>query len=119
MPFRTFPGVIGADGTASIIIQQDNASVEWDIYQVSVSAPAQSANPAASIMTASMMLNGFFLCGTSQAAADTASGAPDAILSRSDTMTLNFSLGTPGQAIQVGIWYNENVSGTSAQSRTY
>lgn len=109
MPFRQFPGTIIANGTAQVIIQQDNASMEWDVYQVSVNAPATSGK-ASAIMT----YNGFFVTRTSQAAGDTAIGPPDIILSRADIITISFSNANPGDLVNVGVWYTENPAGTTA-----
>jgi hypothetical protein len=106
MPFRSFPGVVASDGTASVLVQQDNASTEWDIFQVSVNAPMTSSK-----ITAQLLINGFFLTRTAQASGDTATGPPNVILSRSDIMTLAFSGGNPGDRVNVAVWYNENVAG--------
>jgi hypothetical protein len=109
MPFRSFPGVVASDGTATVLIQQDNALKEWDIHQVSVNAPVTSSKA-----TVQMLVNGFFLTKSAQAAGDTATGPPDVILSRSDIMTLAFAGANPGDRVNVAVWYTENVAGTTS-----
>jgi hypothetical protein len=111
MPFRSFPGVIASDGTGSVLIQQDNASVEWDISQVSINTSTGKGTR----VTAQMLLNGFFLAATTQGSGDTATGPPDIILSRSDILTIAFSGGNPGDKTNVGIWYTEQNAGTGRQ----
>lgn len=109
MPFKTYPGRLDATGAGTVEIQQDNTLVEWDIYQISVNG----SSPLTNNMVASLMLNTFLLCNTPAAAADTATGPPDVVLSRGDRLDVVFSLGIPNDSVNVGIWFNENQAGTS------
>lgn len=109
MPFKTFPGKLDASGNGSVIIQQDNASVEWDIYQISVNG----SNPTTNNMICTVLLNSFLLCNSPAAAADTATGPPDVILSRGDTLTVNFTQGISNDNVNVGIWFDEAIAGSS------
>lgn len=106
---KLYTGAIANDGTANVIIQQENAATEWNIFQISVAAPASiSLN-----MQAQILYNGFLLCNTPHAVADTASGPPAIILSRGDTLTIAFSRGIAADKVNVTIWYTEHPAGTS------
>lgn len=107
--FKTFPGKLDATGAGIVEIQQQNASVEWDIFQISVSG----STPAINNMICSVMLNGFLLCNSPAAAADTATGPPDIVLTRSDDLKVVFAQGIANDSVNVGLWYNENPAGTT------
>lgn len=108
MPFKNYSGTVDNNGNCEVDIQQDNASTEWDIFQVSLACP----NPVTCPARASMFLNGFFLCATYHAGQDTAVGPPDVILQRGDVLSIQFITGTPGDLVQVSIWYTEYPAGT-------
>lgn len=60
-----------------------------------------------------LYVNMNFLCATPQGSLDTATGPPDVVLNSSDTLTAAWQQGSPGDIINVGIWYNENPVGTT------
>lgn len=107
--FKTFPGKLDGTGAGIVEIQQENASTEWDIYQLSVNG----SNPATNSMTCQVLVNGFLLCNSPAAAADTASGPPDIVLTRSDDLRVVFTAGIPNDNVNVGIWFIENPAGTT------
>lgn len=84
--------------------------MEWDVYQISTLCP----NPINCPARAYVYLNGFLVCQTNHAGSDTATGPPDVILSRGDTLTISFVTGTPGDLVQVSMWYTEVPAGTSS-----
>lgn len=109
MPFKTYPGKLSAGGAGTVEIQLDNASVEWDIYQISVSGSQPSTNN----MTCQVLVNGFLLCNSPAAAADTATGPPNVVLRRGDILDIVFVSGIANDAVTVSIWFNENPGGTT------
>lgn len=108
--FKAFPGELTAAGATTVTIQQPNASVEWDIYQISVIGTL-TISPN---MICAVYLNGFLVCNSNHAVLDTAQGPPDVILGRSDTLTVVFTGGGPNDQVSVALWYNENPAGTTS-----
>lgn len=106
--YRKFTGVIAANGTGEVDVQNTNAAMEWDIYQISCKCGAIQAN-----CIVVLNINGNFLCATPQGSLDTATGPPDVILRATDIMQAQWQNAIPGDPIEVGIWYNENPVGTS------
>lgn len=106
--FRQYQGAIGPNKTGSVDVQHNNASMEWDIYQISVSCGTMGAT-----CVVILYVNGAFLCATPQGSLDTATGPPDVVLSVSDILTATWELGTPGDTVTVNIWFNENPVGTT------
>jgi len=80
--FRQFSGSIDNSGNATVTIENNNAAMEWDIYQISCTC----GNMAASCIVV-LSINGAFLCSTPQGSMDTATGPPDVILNVSDILT--------------------------------
>lgn len=109
MPFKSYPGKLDGTGAGTVEIQQDNSSTEWDIYQLSVNG----SQPATNQMTCQVLLNGFLLCNSPAAAADTATGPPDVILSRGDRLDIVFAAGIAADNVNVGIWFDEAPAGTA------
>jgi len=95
-------------GQATITIRVTNTAVEWDIYQISVTTTTQASNVYVDIL-----YNGFFLCNSYQGQKDTATGPPDVVLQPSDVLTIVFNGIATGDTPTVGMWYNENPTGTT------
>jgi hypothetical protein len=106
--YRSYQGSIGANGRGSVEVRHGNAAVEWDIYQISCQCGTMGAT-----CVVILYVNGAFLCATPQGSLDTACGPPDVVLNSTDTLTATWQLGTVGDTVTVGIWYNENPSGTT------
>lgn len=106
--FRSFESIMDTTGSASVTIFHNNASMEWDIYQISVTCGVVGAS-----CIVFLTVNGAFLCATPQGSLDTASGPPDIILNSSDVLTANWRNGMPGDVVIVNIWFNENPVGTT------
>jgi hypothetical protein len=106
--FRTFQVQITANGTASLTIRPTDTAIEWDIYQISTLTGNQKNN-----CDVDVLYNGFYLCNSYQGQKDTATGPPDVVLQPSDFLTINFIGATPGDYATVGLWYNENPTGTT------
>jgi|SRR5215469_3457576 len=104
--YRNFNDIINSTGSGSVTITHGNAAVEWDVYQISCSCGMITA-PCIVIL----YVNGYFLCATPQGSLDTATGPPDVILTSSDILTAAWQQASPGDNINVGIWYNEKPVG--------
>lgn len=111
--YRAFTNTIAPSGNGSVPIQNTNAAMEWDIYQISVQCGAIQAN-----CIVILYINGNFLCATPQGSLDTAVGPPNVILRATDVLTAQWQNGFPGDPLTVGIWYNENPVGSSPQGAT-
>ena len=109
--FRSFSGTIDHNGNATVEIRQNNAAMEWDIYQISC-----SCGSSASTCIVALTVNGAFLCASAQGAMDTATGPPDVVIGVSDVLAALWSQGIAGDQVIVNIWYNENVDGTTFSS---
>lgn len=109
--FRSFTTTLNAQGNGSFDLSPYIESVEWDIYQVSVQTTRVNTNCSAQINH-----NGFFLCGTAYGSKDSASGPPDCVVLPSDTFTVQWFGGYPGDQALLGVWYNENPQGSTSSS---
>lgn len=109
--FRSYSGYVDKNGNATLTIQQNNAAMEWDIYQISCIC----GNMAAACIVV-ISVNGAFLCSTPQGSMDTATGPPDTVIGVSDVLTIQWLQGMPGDQVIANIWYNENVDGTTFSS---
>lgn len=106
--FRSFETTFNANGLASIDLSPYIESVEWDIYQISVQTGIVTGGCSASILH-----NNFFLCGTTFGSKDSAAGPPDCVVQPKDTFTIQWAGGSPGDQAILGVWYNENPTGTT------
>jgi hypothetical protein len=109
--FRSYSGIVDKNGNATLVIEQFNAAMEWDIYQISCVCGSMG-NTCIVVIS----VNGAFLCSSPQGSGDTATGPPDTVLGASDTMTIQWTQGTPGDQVIANLWYNENVDGTTFSS---
>lgn len=112
MPYKNFTSSLNNQGNGEIDIQQENAAVEWDIYQISIADPNISPR-SGSHLIAAIYYNGLFVCSTSQGAGDAATGPPDIILTRSDTIQIIFTGGISLDPITATVWFHENAAGTT------
>lgn len=108
MSFRSFETNFNSSGNALIDLSPYIESVEWDIYQVSV-----QTIPIVGSCIVEIHHNGFFLCGTAQGAKDSASGPPDCVVGPKDMFTVMWTNGPVGGQALLGVWYNENATGTT------
>lgn len=106
--FRVYQSKAAADGTANISISPEIDAMEWDVYQISVQTQNQ-----VDACRVQVMVNGFFLCGTSQGFLDCATGPPDAVITGKDHLTIMWFEANPGDLCQAAIWYNENPTGST------
>jgi hypothetical protein len=109
--FRSYDGIIDITGTGSVTIFHNNAAMEWDIYQVSVSCGVIGAS-----CIVQLSINGAFLCATPQGSLDTATGPPDIVLNSSDVLVVTWKNGMPLDAVVANVWYNENPVNTTYSS---
>ena len=106
--FRQYGGKVDNNGNGAVQIFHNNTAMEWDIYQISVTCGTMGAACVVQIS-----INGAFLCATPQGSMDTATGPPDAVLNSADVMLVQWSNGIPGDQLEVNVWFNENVVGTT------
>jgi len=106
--FRVFQMKLDANGHAAQRVRPNDVAVEWDIYQISV-LTAQTNYP----VTVDLMYNGFFLAGSFQGWKDCATGPPDVVVQPSDIFEVIFNGGAPNDTATVGVWFNENPTGTT------
>ena len=99
---------LDASGNGTITIRPTDVAVEWDIYQISTLTGNQKNN-----CDVDVLYNGFYLCNSYQGQKDTAVGPPDVVLQPSDFLMINFIGGSAGDFANVGIWFNENPTGTT------
>lgn len=109
--FRAFQTELDVNGNGYVEVGPDNAAMEWDIYQISVSTVQ-----VVDICAVLILHNGFFLCGTPQGSRDTATGPPDTVVKTSDTLIVEWYAGAPYDTATAAIWYNENPVGTTTSS---
>ena len=106
--FRTFQTILDTTGYGEIDLSPYIESMEWDIYQLSI-----HTGKTTSACTCEIKHNGFFLCNSLQGWKDTAVGPPDIVVTPGDTLSICWYDGASKDQATVGIWYNENPTGTT------
>lgn len=95
-------GVLNASGGGTIRFELDNATVTWDISQVSV-----TVSPARAGCVATIFLNGYYHCSTIAGSGDTAQGPPDIEFNPGDVITVVFVGGSANGIATVFLYYDE------------
>ena len=106
--FRTFQVMLDNAGNGSVDLSPYIESMEWDIYQLSI-----QTGKATAACTCEVRHNGFFLCNSLQGWKDTAVGPPDIVVQPGDMLSVNWINGAAKDEATVGVWYNENPTGTT------
>lgn len=105
---RQYQMYLNNAGSATIEISPNNAAMEWEIHQVSVStkSPVQGC-------IAALYHNGAYLHSTPIGSLDSATGPPYPIVNTNDVFSIEWTNGVPNDQATATIWYNENPTGTS------
>lgn len=109
--FRTFQTKLDSTGKGSIEVSPFIESMEWDVYQISVQTAVNTVGCVVQISH-----NGYFLCSSNQGSKDSAEGPPDVVVLSHDILTVSWFNGTPNDIATVGLWFNENLSGTTTST---
>ena len=112
--FRAFqtrlntPDAVGGTYGGSVVVEPPSSAWEWDIYQIAIQT--KTFSPTCQV---EVLHNNFFLCGSPSGSLDTATGPPDVVVRPSDFLAVVWTGGVHNDLATVGIWYNENQTGTT------